>query len=54
MSNRMLFNKSFMAKILYEKILIKIYPLHTMGTRDKPHIDIYTIPTQWDSWIVGR
>ena len=34
-------------KILYEKILIKFYSLHTMGTRDKPHIDIYTIPTQW-------
>ena len=41
-------------KILYEKILIKIYPLHTMGIRDKPQIDTCAIPTQWDSWIVGR
>ena len=44
----MFLHTTFMAKKSYmKKILIKIYSLHTMGTRDKPHIDIYTIPTQW-------
>lgn len=47
MSNTMFFHKILMAKILYEKMLIKFYSLHTMGTTHKPHIDIYTTPMQW-------
>ena len=43
-----------MAKILYEKMLIKFYSLHTMGTTHKPHIDIYTTLTQWGKPNCGK